>query len=352
MAVTMDQLLGQPTEGCNDRVLAPYDLAAPVGIAPLVPHGLNNALFLVTTGASPLVLKVYKGTHSLASLRYEHRLLARLADRSLPFAIPVPVPARDGATLVRLPGGWAALAPYVDASPLDPMRLDHATWLGAALAVLHHTLAGIPSTRRPGKPLFSALFNYPSPRYPPTRLTPAHFGLAGNPHADALLAWWRAEVATLAAFLLDDYRTLPQQLCHNDPAPANVLVDAGGVVALLDFEFACPAARALDLAMALRMTMRVWENPNPWPAARAVLDAYTDTIPLTVGEATALPLLIRLRSAIPVLWKLGRMQGPDDVQHVLRGITFLQNATTWLAQHGEQLVTLAEASRARGKPKA
>jgi Ser/Thr protein kinase RdoA (MazF antagonist) len=334
-----DVLLPQVTD------LAPYDLAAPVGIAPLVPHGVNNALFLVTTGASLLVLKVYKGTHSLASLRYEHRLLARLAARSLPFVIPVPVPTRDGATLVRLPIGWAALAPYVDAPPLDPTRLDHATWLGAALAALHHTLAGIQPTQRPGKPLFSALFSYPSSRYPPTRLTPAHLGLAGDPDADALLAWWRAEVAALVAFLLDDYRTLPQQLCHNDPAPANVLVGAGGVAALLDFEFACPAARALDLAMALRMTMRVWENADPWPAARAVLDAYTARIPLTSDEAAALPLLIRLRSAIPVLWKLGRMQGPGDVQQVLRGITFLRNATTWLAWHGEQLVALAEASR-------
>jgi homoserine kinase type II len=327
----------------STAALAAYDLAPPISIARFPRQGVNNELLLVHTGEGALVLKIYRGAHRAASLDYEHRLLARLACAGLPFAVPAPLATRDGATRVRLGRRWATLAPYVAAVPFDASDLDHAALLGAALAMLHTSLVAIPPRPRPGRPLFAALFGYPPSRYSPLALAPAHLGLAHDPHADELLAWWRAEAAALSAFVDGPYRALPHQLCHNDPAPANVLVAEGRVAALLDFEYACPAPRALDLAMALRMTMRVWENPDPWPAARAVLAAYLAGAPLTGAEARSIPALIRLRSAIPVLWRLGRMERPEDAQAVLRGITFLRNATTWLDQHGTRLAELAVA---------
>jgi Ser/Thr protein kinase RdoA (MazF antagonist) len=328
--------------------LAEFDLAPPVTLARLPRQGVNNALFLVRTGAETLVLKLHKGVHSAASLRYEHRLLAWLGTQRIRFAVPAPLATRSGATIVRIDGARATLTPHVDAAQLDPARLDHAALLGAALAELHGALRPLPPRSRPGHPLFGALFDYPPARYPALHLGPAHLGLSGHPEAEELLAWWRDEAARLSAFAAGTYRTLPWQLCHNDPAPANVLVGDDRIAALLDFEFACPAPRALDLAMALRMTMRVWESPDPWPAARAVLESYIARAPLTPAEAGALPQLIRLRSAIPVLWKLGRLEQPDDRLTVLRGIRFLRNATTWLELHGARLVELAEATIAAG----
>ena len=65
----------------------------------------------------------------------------------------------------------------------------------------------------------------------------------------------------------------------------------GRVAAVLDFEFACPAPRALDLAMGLRMTMRVWESGDPWPAARRFLESYAERHPVraTYGWAGEVP---------------------------------------------------------------
>jgi Ser/Thr protein kinase RdoA (MazF antagonist) len=327
--------------------LAAYELAPPVTITRFARQGVNNALFLVTTGTSRLVLKVYTHVHDVASLHYEHGLLGRLSTAGLPFALPTPLATCEGATLVNLPAGWASLAPFFGAEPLDPTSLDHAAWLGAALGELHTALARLPSAPRPGHNLFTALFDYPPERYPARALTAPHLGLPADRETDALLNWWRAEVAALEAFVAGGYPALPWQLCHNDPAPSNVLVGRDRIAALLDFEFACPAPRALDLAMALRMTMRVWENADPWPAAQAMLGTYTEGVALTVAEAQALPMLIRLRSAIPVLWKLGRIETPDDAAVVLRGIAFLRNATVWLEQHGSQLVDVAASEVAR-----
>lgn len=73
-----------------------------------------------------------------------------------------------------------------------------------------------------------------------------------------------------------------------------MLVAAGRVSAVLDFEFATSAARALDVAMGLRMTIRVWENPEPWDEARRFCQGYTRWTTLT--EAEAMPWLMRLRA--------------------------------------------------------
>jgi len=115
-------------------------------------------------------------------------------------------------------------------------------------------------------------------------------------------------------------------------------VDAGRVSAVLDWEFSTSAARALDVAMGLRMTMRVWENPEPWEAARRFCHGYTRWISLTEAEVRALPTLIRLRSAIPVLWSLGHPPVPGAGDRFLRGIQYLQNYVRWLDRHEEQFV--------------
>jgi len=123
---------------------------------------------------------------------------------------------------------------------------------------------------------------------------------------------------------------LPWQLCHNDVTPANVLVEAARVSAMLDFELAAPAARALDVAMELRMTMRVWQNPEPWDVVSRFCRGYARWLPVTEAEARALPWLMRLRGALTVLWWLGRRGRPDDGPIVLDRIEYLRNVVSRL----------------------
>jgi Ser/Thr protein kinase RdoA (MazF antagonist) len=110
----------------------------------------------------------------------------------------------------------------------------------------------------------------------------------------------------------------------------------GRVRAVLDFEFAEPAARALDVAMGLRMTMRAWETPENWEAVRLFCRGYRRWMPLTEAEAIAMPLLLRLRSAIPVLWWLRWMSGPPE--NIVRSIEYLHNCVRWLDHYEERFV--------------
>lgn len=321
-------------------VLARYDLTPPIQVAPAHAQGVNNLHLIVAAGHRRLRIKVYAPDHPPATLRYEHDLLHTLAGAGLPFSLPVPLADRAGATLQPGPDGWLALLPNLPGAPLDPADLAQVRALGEALGALHVALADLPLTPRPGRALFQAFVAFPPPARDPRRLTPAAIGAPDTAANCALLAWLRATSERLADFVVGPYQALPQQLCHNDIAPYNVLTAGGRVTALLDFEFAGPAPRGLDLAMALRMTMRAWVNPDPWPTARALLAGYAaGGGRLSADEAALLPELFLLRSAMGVFWALGRAR-PLDQARLLEHIGFLRNTARWLDQHGSRLVDL------------
>lgn len=81
-------------------LVAAYDLTPPVAVHPLPDAGgINNAVRVVRTGAGDFVWKRYAAHGDSAAIAREHRLLARLAASRLSFAVPIPLPTRDGATI-------------------------------------------------------------------------------------------------------------------------------------------------------------------------------------------------------------------------------------------------------------
>ena len=320
--------------------LQAYDLIPPVELFPLPQEGVNNTNIGVHTGRGDFILRTVLYLHDRAALDYEHRLLHWLAARRLTFAVPLPIPTRDGALLSSGPHGWSTLTPRLPGTCLDPMQPSHSALLGAVVGELHVALQHYLPVARPAHPLFGTLFDFPRPRHEPFILMPAHVGLPDGAPYDALLAWWRAEAAQGQAFVADAYRTLPWQLCHNDVTPTNVLVNHGKVSGVLDWEFATPAPRALDVAMGLRMVMRVWENPEPWEIVRRFCHGYRCWTRMTEAEVRALPQLMRLRGAITVLWWLGRSDPAARADLIATRIRFLRNVVDWLAQYEAQLVAI------------
>ncbi|MBA3944524.1 MAG: phosphotransferase [Herpetosiphonaceae bacterium] len=325
--------------------LAAYHLEPPVELFALGEASLNNEVVGVHTDAGDFVAKTYTSSTDLDSIHYEHRLLIWLANTGLSFAVPVPLPARDATLLQQGPHGWMALTHLLPgvcpefrqpAMQQHPTTLAHAKLLGKAVGELQAVLQPYPRLPRPGRNLFSDLFHFPPVDRNPFTLTPAQ---AGFPDALAeTLAWWRAEATQLQAFVDGSYALLPQQVCHNDVSPANVLVDAGRLSAVLDFEFATVAPRALDVAMGLRMTTQVWHNPEPWDLARHFCRGYRQFIRMTEAEVLALPHLMRLRTAIPFLWWLGRTRTSGDITRLPKALDNLQNLVHWLDRHEQQLV--------------
>ncbi len=309
------------TENTSDFSLptSDFNLVPPVVIAPLGQSGVNNAVWLVRTGAGEFVWKELRhAAGSAAALEYEHWLIEELARQSPPFAVPVPVRARDGGTFRRLPGdGLGVLLPRLPGEQVarhDPAQVEALGEAGGALMV---ALAGVPPRQHPTMMSYGELRGI-HPRIPePFTLTPAELGLPETAASVDLFAWWRGLLADIAAFIAGPYRALPRQLTHSDFGPGNALAVNGRVVAILDFEFAQPDARAIDTAGALVFVMRLWERTTP--AALAMAAAYcrgfARTGSLTDAEIAALPELMILRNVVATIWWLGRDkaegQAPD-----------------------------------------
>jgi len=317
-----------------------FALIPPIVIAPFAQAGVNNTVWLVRTGAGEFIWK--ESRHALgsaAALEYEHWLIEELARQSPPFAVPVPVRTRDGKTYCGLPGGGLGLLlprlPGEQITRHDPAEIAAFGEAGGALMV---ALAGVPPRPHP------TMVSYGNPRgiHPripdPYTLTPTAVGLPDTPEHAELFGWWRAVLADTAAFIDGPYRALPRQMTHSDFAPGNTLVVEGKVVAILDFEFAQPDVRAIDVASALVHSMRLWERTTP--AALAMAAAYSRgfarAASLTGAEIAALPNLMILRSVVATIWWLGRDLAEDRPTDLER-LTELRDLATWLSAHGETL---------------
>jgi Ser/Thr protein kinase RdoA (MazF antagonist) len=318
--------------------LEAYNLLPPIRVTSLG-DTTNNQSFLVQTPNERLRCKLFTPIHPPEALRYELRLLEDLAALPCSFAVPAPRRMRDGAALCTSALGYLVLLPDLPGALLDPTDPGQVESLGAALGELHNALDSLPQTPRPGHALFSAMFRFPPPEWNPLQLEPAMIGAPETPEAYERCAWWRATAAALDAFVQGAYRRLPARLCHNDATPYNVLVQDRRVSAVLDFEFAGLAPRAFDFAMTLRMTMRVWENPDPWESARRLCRGYRRRARLDADSCTVLPQLILLRSTMGILWALGRNEAIPSERFMLH-LDYLRNAECWLAQHGDRLASL------------
>lgn len=319
---------------------ARYALVPPVTVAPLGSAGVNNAVWSVRTGAGEFVWKELAHASSGAlALEYEHWLLAELARQDLPFALPVPVRSLDGATFLHLPGGGVGLlAPRLPGEQLSRHDLGETAAFGEATGALLTALARVSPRPHPTLTPYGDL-RRTHPRLPePAALTPAALGLPETAEHLDLFNWWRELVAATAAFVAGPYRALPWQLTHADLAPGNALAVAGRVTALLDFEFAQPDARAIDLAAVLTHVLRLWERDTAeaLDAAAAFCRGFGRTGALTETEIVALPDLLLLRNAVITIWWLGRdldAEHPLDLSR-LEGVRTL---ATWLQAHGDDL---------------
>lgn len=328
--------------------LAEYALVPPLRWFALAHAGKNNPTLGLHTGAGTFVARRYTSRcyRDPEAIAYEERLLTWLATRGLSFAVPVPLPTRGGALHTSATQGRAALIPALRGTPLARQEHD-GTLLGAATGEIQAALRHHPATPRPGRPLCGALFRFPLPQRDPLTLTPDDLGLPNSAPHDALLGWWREEAARLRAFADGPYRELPRQLCHNDVTPNNVLAEAGCTTAVLDFEFATVAARALDFATGLRQLIRHWEPGNAWAMVRPFCHGYARWMTLTPAEIAALPHLLRLRGAITALWWLGNEPQDAAASPVPASIANLRRLAHWLDRNGAALVAMVGAELAR-----
>jgi Ser/Thr protein kinase RdoA (MazF antagonist) len=129
------------------------------------------------------------------------------------------------------------------------------------------------------------------------------------------------------------------QICHNDCGPGNALALNGKVSAILDFEFAGPDRRAIDVAVGWYWSVGpAWSSGNELPIIRAFLEGYTAVTPLSPLEIEAMPCLARLqRYASVVHWTGRHIAGTSTDERTREQVQRTLDLDLWLDAHAQDL---------------
>lgn len=204
-----------------DGIHAHWDLP-PSTVLERLEGGYHNTLLR----CGDVVLRIEE--RDAASVQWEHDLLAWL-EPEVP-EIVLPLPARDGSTLLALGGRVVSVLPFVEGMP------GHGLGVAELLARVHARGTTWPGLRpRPGRPAYAELdwerndwWDWPAVPKPP----------------ELVRAFERARA------WVESRPPLAVAPIHGDPARQNVLEQAGRIVALVDWEYARVDWPALEVAAA------------------------------------------------------------------------------------------------------
>lgn len=267
--------------------------------------GLLNRGLVATTATGRWFLKGSRYPDPDVVVR-EHEVAA-VARRA---GVPSPTPAcgRDGTTVTWAGNRWWATFPFVDGRHVAPVEAveDVAEVLGATLGRIHAALDEAPPDLVRRLPVKGA----PDGAETLARIRGFEEDIARRPartafdaHALASLAYRRSIIEAEAT---DPWpgADLPTGATHGDFQAANVLFDAAmpgassAVVAVLDWELAAVAPRALDVARALDLAIDLRADLAAGGARlRAFAAGYGRHATLGRDAATRLPDLYRTARA-------------------------------------------------------
>ncbi len=320
-----------------------WPIAGPWHLAPLA-GGTNSQVWRATLPDGTAYVLRLLSTQSLPRAQAEFALVRALADRGLPFQVPVPIPTRDGTDIVPLsgtdaPSHYAALLPLLPGE--HPERADLAQTAGAAhgLAALDVAFAALPDdlAGEESAPAFGDLA-----RWHPLVPDPVA-AVAQLPISEKMIQRVQAILSRVLAAAPALHAALPQQLLHRDYDPSNILMMGERVTAVLDFEFVGRDLRVLDLAVALSW----WPYPlmntgQEWAVIDTFGAAYCRHFPLTEPELRALPAVLRLRDATSFTHRMGRyFAGQESEARMIARVEHTLWREEWLTTHTQRLLDLA-----------
>ena len=323
-------------------VLDAWPLSQPRQLRP-VEAGTNNLSCFVDTPADSYFLRIYQNTSDTVRIHYEHALLLQLQQAEFPFAVPRPLVTRHGQTYTILARAErpvvAALFPVIAGRHPERHNAAHALLCGDALAALHIALSRIGMDRAV------------SPHATYGDLARVH-PLVQDPlsfiEEILIKRAERARLHTLFVDLLtrlpDLYDGLPQQIIHGDYGRSNALLHDGRVSGVLDFEFAAPDLRAMDIAVALwSFGVAPWRTAGDWAPIEALVAGYGRRNALESAEIAALPTLLRLREATSLVHWTGRLrQELTTADDIAERAGRMLGVDRWLQAHSAGLLRRME----------
>ncbi len=308
------------------------DLASPE-------RGTNNQTLFVTQGDRRYVLRISQNL-SAAQVRAEHRLLARLRQRGLPFAVPEPVPALTGDTVAQTAAGPATLCRWIPGIRPDLADEQALQRFGVAIGVLSDAMRLLPLDDAPQ-----------DWRAGPLSMLPDDIGIdglcrelaiAGVSREHSVLLMQAALAVAMRWRAAASAGQLAIQIVHGDLGASNTLVEqsTGQVTGLLDFEIAGADFRVQDLVAGLLLSGAL-EGKDWQGRAEALIRGTASVLRLGDAELQAVPELLICRSVGSALWRACRWRrGQARLSEVIDRLHELDASVRWLADSGERLVAL------------
>jgi homoserine kinase type II len=260
------------TEVADDALrafLADYDIGALVAFRGIA-EGVENSNYSLRTTAGDFILTLYEKRVDPAELPWFLGLMEHLAKRGI--SCPLPVAGRDGAALRLLAGRHAAITTFLPGVWPRRVQLAHCAPVGAALAALHRAGADYAPVRE------NALG--PAGWLPLLARSLADGGAA----VAAVQPGLGEELQDALARILAGWpQGLPRGHIHADLF--------GKLSGLIDFYFAATDTLAYDLAVCLNAWCFEADLAFNVTRAKAMLNAYAATRPLSPAERAALPVL-------------------------------------------------------------
>ncbi|HEV8190963.1 MAG TPA: phosphotransferase [Ktedonobacterales bacterium] len=304
-------------------------------------QGTNNRVMRIETTAGRYVLRLYGNHADEGRVEVELQILATLATQHLSFAVPSPVPTRQGARYAGISTTdgevLAVLTTWIAGDHPHGDDLVQAEAAGEALGRLDQALADVhlnePEAVRTWRSYGDLAHCHPLVPEPPE-------AIATLPVPDVLRQRLLGRYTWLTDRIPALYMGLPQQFMHEDYAPSNVLLQETRVTGVLDFEFCARDVRAMDLTVALSWwPVRVLGTGNEWPIIRAFTMGYARQVRLGADELTAIPVLYELRAYTSLIHRLGRYrQGLSSLAAVVARAQAALERADWLRDSGERFV--------------
>jgi homoserine kinase type II len=284
-----------------------------------IAEGVENSNFLLHTSTGAYILTLYEKRVAEGDLPYFLSLMAYLAERGV--SCPQPAKNRSGAVYSTLAGRPAAIINFLEGMWPRRPNAAHCAGVGEALARMH--LAGRDF------PLFRA-----------NPLSVSGWRLLFERAADradnvqpGLCDFVARELEYLEARWPND---LPVGVIHADLFPDNVFFLGDKLSGLIDFPFSCNDILAYDVAICLNAWCFEPDHAFNVTKARALLNAYGRTRPLSAAEQEALPLLARGAALRFLLTRLvdflnvpqGALVKPKDPLEYVRKLRFHQGVAS------------------------
>lgn len=301
--------------------------------------GTNNRSRFVDTSSGSYCMRVYQNTADPDRVRYEHAILDRLDECGLSFQVPTPVASRDGETFVRIEGAdvsrLAALFPLIPGRHPAAGDPREAELCGEALGELDAGLAAIDPPPLPDPFGSFADFFHVHPLVPDPWRAIAELPLA--PPDAARLQDVASQLDGLAPSL---NRSLPRRLIHADYGRTNTLMVEDRVTGILDFEFAHPDLRAMDLVCGLfSFVMLGASKDRRWEITRALATGYARRVRLTDVEVGTVPTLLLVREIVSLIHRIGRCrQGVTPTSEVVEHAQSVLRFDEWLTDNRDELL--------------